>query len=338
MLCPDWSLPGPLLALWPFRMDVWRDQARPIQRQLTDFLVQVQAHQPVLMGVHPRELSRASRFLPASIQTVPLRYNDAWPRDIGPVWTQTPAGIQAHDFQFSAWNGLYPNMAADQTFVRELCARFGWRRQAHQMVLEGGAVSGNGDGVVCWSRSSIERNNGLSGASSYVRDRLQKSLEKTIHATHHLWFNSTYAADETGGHVDNMAQFLAPDLLAIDANVLESDAATLAQLPSSIKILELPPTCSFQPRPNFFSSVQRSPGVMRRGSQPLLASYVNFVRTPTAVFVPQFGRADDAEAVRIICSAVPHLAVVPVVADEMIAGGGGPHCMTLPLPLLHRPA
>lgn len=338
MLCPDWSLPGPLLALWPFRIDVWREQARPIQRQLTDFLVEVQAHHPVLMGVHPRELSRASRFLPTTIQTIPLRYNDAWPRDIGPVWTQTPSGIQAHDFQFSAWNGLYPNMAADQTFVRELSARFGWRRIAHQTILEGGAVNSNGAGVVCWSRSSIERNNGLNGASSVARSRIQQALEKTINATHHLWFNSTYSADETGGHVDNMAQFLTPEWLAIDTNVRQSDAAILAQLPTSIKILELPPTCSFQPSPGLFSSVQRRAGVMRRGSKPLLSSYVNFVRTPTAVFVPQFGRADDAEAVRLIRSAVPHLVVVPVAADEMIAGGGGPHCMTLALPLLHRPA
>lgn len=336
MLCPDWSLQGPLLALWPFRIDVWREQARPIQTQLTEFLLQVQEHQSVLVGVHPREFIRARQFLPTSIATFPIRYNDAWPRDIGPLWTHSAAGFRAHDFQFSAWNGLYPNSRADQRFVRDLCARFGWRREVHQQVLEGGAVSTNGAGVICWSRRSIERNNGMSSARLTVKQGLQHALEGAFKASYQLWFDAAHDADETGGHMDNLAQFLTPELLAVDARVAIADAVALQRLPATIKLLELPPAVALQPRWQDFASVQRRRGVMRRGIQPLLASYVNFVRTPTAVFVPQFGLVDDADALLRIKSALPQLSIVPVAANEMIAGGGGPHCMTLPLPSIIR--
>ncbi|HET8817204.1 MAG TPA: agmatine deiminase family protein [Pseudidiomarina sp.] len=336
MLCPDWQLEGPLLALWPYRIDVWREHARPIQTQLTDFLLQVQVHHPVLVGVHPRELVRARRFLPMSIPLVPIRYNDAWPRDIGPIWTHSAAGFCAHDFRFSAWHGLYPNSHDDQRFVRDLCAHFGWQRRTHPQVLEGGALSTNGTGIVCWSRRSIERNNGISKASLMTKQRLQQSFESVIVGQQHLWFETAHAADETGGHIDNIAQFLAPDILAIDADMSATEARTLQQLPSNIQLVELPPTTTIQPLRQDFGTVQRRRGVMPRGIQPLLASYINFVRTPTAVFVPQFGLTTDAEAVRRIKSALPQLTTVPVAANEMIAGGGGPHCLTLPLPALTR--
>lgn len=334
MLCADWELEGPLLALWPFRLDVWREQAQPIQAQLTDFLLQVQPHQPVLMGVHPREMHRARRYLPQSIQQFPIQYNDAWPRDFGPLWTRTISGVVAHDFAFSAWHGLYPDFRLDQTFCRQLCARFGWQRKSHQQILEGGAVTTNGAGIIGWNRRSIERQNKRLGPSANRTSHWYRQLENKLAAEHNLWIDYADAADETGGHMDNVAQFLTADLLAVDALARREVTNRLSTIPTPVQLLELPAAPKIQPNAQQYIQVQRRPNVKQRGVAPLLASYVNFVRTATAVFVPQFGIDEDREAVDAIRTAVPQLAVIPVMATEMIAGGGGPHCLTTPLPPL----
>src|SRR5690554_546967 len=116
-LVADWHLSGPLLCLWPFRDDVWREHGVPAQRQLLALWEQLSPHYPILFGVRPELFKAVRQQLPSELALFSTRYNDAWPRDIGPLWCYSDrTQITAHTFSFSAWHGLYPDYRDDQKF------------------------------------------------------------------------------------------------------------------------------------------------------------------------------------------------------------------------------
>ncbi|KFZ30284.1 hypothetical protein IDSA_11055 [Pseudidiomarina salinarum] len=341
MLLADWQLKGPLLALWPARADVWREQGVPAQRQLLELLLTVQPFHPVVLGVTPRELTRARASVPAAVPLFPISYNDAWPRDIGPLWCQ-PAFQQspvAQGFGFNAWGGLYQDHQHDRQFARGLARQLGIGYQADKLVLEGGAVSHDGQGtLIVHSRSVMRNNPGLR------KTQIEHKLKQLLGVQQIHWLNWAHPDDETGGHVDNQMLFADEDSLVCacppkesafyDAYLKETDA--VRQLRNSrgqcYRIIELP-----QPEPLWlpaerFITVRRQAGVRRRGDQAILPSYVNFIRLPRAILVPQFGLDTDSEALATMRQAFPQLQVSGVAASEFIMAGGGPHCMTLNLP------
>lgn len=340
MLLADWQLKGPLLALWPTRADVWREQGRPAQQQLLELLLAVQKIHPVLLGATPRDLIRVSSTIPAQLPLIPINYNDAWPRDIGPLWCQPPLqGLVAQGFGFTAWGGLYQEHQHDRQFGRGLARQLGVRYQADALVLEGGAITHDGQGTVIVHARSVERNN-----PQLRRSQLEHKLKQLLGVQQVHWLEWAHPADETGGHVDN--QMLFADERSLVCACPAADSPFYLHYQNAIdavrqlrtvdeqhyRIIELPQPEPLAVPPEYFVTVRRQAGVKRRGEQPVLPSYVNFIRLPRAILVPQFGLDTDQQALAIMQSAFPRLQVSGIAASEFIMAGGGPHCMTLNLP------
>lgn len=344
-LLADWQLSGPLLILWPFRDDVWREQGLPAQQQLIDIYQRFSAITatvpPVLFGVHPDNLAQAKKLLPSDAGLIAIRYNDAWSRDIGPLWVRSTATqVIAHGFQFSAWHGLYPDMVDDQAFASRLAECLRLPLQTHrQFVLEGGAISTDGAGSAIVHSASVKRNN-----ANWTLAEMAVYLHQHLNLQRILWLDFANPHDETGGHADNHAQFLAEDTIvcslpAEDSELFAAYAAQLEKIRSWRRPNQQPYRIVILPQPEpvvveslEFSSVRAAVGVLPRGQQPLLASYVNFVRHGNIVLLPQFGCADDQRALEILATAAPQLTILPVPVTELIKAGGAIHCMTLPLP------
>jgi agmatine deiminase len=327
----DWQLTGPLLALWPFRQDVWPQQGRPAQQQLLQLLQAIQPHHPVLLAVPPRLYATVRHQVGAEIPLIMLPYNDAWPRDFGPLWLQhkLSARTRALQFDFHAWQGLYPDYQADQRFTGALTRLLCCPLSKQTLVLEGGAITTNGDGVAIVNAVSVQRNNPAMRLS-----QIRAQLTKHLGLRHIFWLHEAHPADETGGHIDNQIQFvdshtlvhaIAPDLLA----PLQQQFA-LAGL--HYRWLAVPLAQTVPPNAHEFHSVSRRNGVLVRGQRPLLASYVNFIRVADALLLPQFGLPSDRPTLTILRQQLPQLRVIGVAADEFIKAGGGPHCVTLNIP------
>lgn len=341
MLLADWQLTGPLLTLWPFRNDVWREHGQPAQRQLIAFAEQLQSHHPLWFGIHPTQLEAAQRVLPDYIPCLPIAYNDAWARDIGPLWTQHrgTGRLIAHGFQFSAWHGLYPDFRDDQLFAEAFAQRCHVSFKYHAMVLEGGAITTDGAGTAIVHGASILRNN-----SRWSRPELTHFFAEQLGLQQVFWLDFAHPADETGGHVDNQIQFLTADTLVLsmprpDGLYVEHYQAQLERAQSwrncagqSYRIIQVPQPEPIQPVAAEYVSIQPSKDVFPRGVHPLLASYVNFVRVGDVVVVPTFGIDSDADALAALRNAAPELTVIGVAADEFIKAGGALHCMTLHTP------
>ncbi|RUO47086.1 agmatine deiminase family protein [Pseudidiomarina donghaiensis] len=338
-LLADWQLSGPLFVLWPFRDDVWRDNGRPAQQQLMSLAARLQAHtsdQELLFGVHPNIPCEPVTQQPL----LQIRYNDAWPRDIGPLWVRDNNRVVAHGFKFSAWHGLYLDTRDDQAFAAQLCQQLGVAFRNHpDLVLEGGAISTDGAGVAVVHGVSVMRNN-----PQWSRSDIEKYLIEHLKLSHVYWLDFAHPADETGGHTDNQVQFLAENIVVCALPIPSSslfehyqcqlDAMKLWRNAKGqpYKIVILPQPEAIMPNASEYHSVRAVPGVFPRGQRALLASYVNLVRGANYVLLPQFNLAEDTEALATLRAALPSVTVIPVHADEFIKAGGAIHCMTLGLP------
>ncbi|PHR66054.1 MAG: hypothetical protein COA51_03300 [Idiomarina sp.] len=339
-LLADWQLNGPLLALWPFRNDVWRDNGEPAQRQLLQLAERLQPYQNIVIGVHPDQYDAVQQRISNQFSLFSMKYDDAWPRDIGPLWARSDTQtLVAHGFKFSAWHGLYPNFHDDQLFAERLAHQLNVTYRAHDLVFEGGAISTDGAGTAVIHGVSVIRNNPTWSALD-----IETYLKAELQITHLYWLHFAHPADETGGHADNQVQFLDANTIVVSlpntASSLTDDYIQQLEVARRwtnakgelFKVIVVPQPEAITPVLSEYQSIREQAGVLPRGKAPLLASYVNFVRTGNVVLVPQFGLDTDAEALAILRRSAPQLTIIGAAADEFIKAGGALHCMTLPTP------
>lgn len=347
-LLPEWEPNLELLALWPFRHDVWRERAQPAQQQVIELLQQaLQLGQQVWLGVHPRYLLQAYATVPSNLQTriVPLSYGDSWARDLVPLWlcgAGTRAGRpQALHYQFDAWQGLYPLSTADDGFGQRLAARLGLCVRTQTPVFEGGNLTHDGQGFGLMV---------LPNANDKVRQRWRQHAHRQWGIRELHFVNSDVTGDETGGHIDNLVLFVnantamvigaahcAPEHQALVTEVQQL-VAQWQQAQAGRQVIELPALQWLPTSAASMASIRRQRGVLPRTAQRrYLASYVNCVVLQQSVLVPQFGLPTDSVALAALQQQLTGYQVVPIAADEMVLGGGGPHCMTALIPAGLRP-
>jgi agmatine deiminase len=249
------------------------------------------------------------------------RYGDVWLRDTGPLVMQDGVRQVAMRFGFNGWGGKYL-MEGDQEIGAELAASVGLPVETRDWILEGGALDGDGNGLVATTEQCLlnpNRNPMLSRADLEVRLARDLGFERV------LWLGDGLINDHTDGHVDNLARFVAPGVLALpratgadDPNAaIYADARTRAEA-FGVSVREVP-----------------SPGrVTGEGGRIEPASYMNFCITTKLVVVPTYGTTHDAEGVAAISELFPDREVIGILADAVLAGGGSFHCASQQLPRL----
>lgn len=336
-LLADWQLQGPLLALWPYRTDVWRAAARHAQHAILEMLQRVAPYHPVQIGIHPPELQRALLRIPPQLEWTPLRYDDSWVRDSGPQFKAEFGRYAAVAGEFDGWQGVHSVYQRDRSVSRQLSHRFAYAQQNLPFVFEGGMLTHDGNGTAIVHARSLRSRN-----PQWRQEQLERRLKLTLSLQRVIWIETNLRYDETGGHVDNQLQFLSGDTIAY---ALSSDDPNWNQevqrmqqqsWAKAYRWLQLPTTQSVLGNRRVYVDITKNRGVRERGHEPHLASYVNCIRLPQALVVPQFAvpqcQQDNQRALKLLSAHFTELPIVPVDATEMIRGGGGPHCLSLVLP------
>ncbi len=263
--------------------------------------------------------ARAAALCSAKVVLETRRFGDVWLRDTGPLVVQDTAGTQhAMRFGFNGWGGKYL-MDGDQEIGAELAASAGLQVHMADWILEGGAVDGDGTGLVATTEQCLlnpNRNPHL------CRADLETRLHRDLGYNRVLWLGDGLINDHTDGHVDNLARFVAPNTLALpratgadDPNaMIYADAKTRAES-AGVIVREVP-----------------SPGRVENAGRVEPASYMNFAITSRLVVVPTYGTAYDADGVAAIAELFPDRETVGVLADAVLAGGGSFHCSSQQMP------
>jgi len=323
----EWSAHERCLMAWPARTELWGPHAAAARAEYAATANAIAAFEPVTMVAAPGQAAAVRAACSAAVDVVEIPIDDSWLRDSGPIVVLDAQGQRAGvDFQFNAWGEKFLPFDRDAAVAQALLAELGIPRVASAMVLEGGAITVDGEGTLITTEQCLlnpNRNPGM------TRQQIEAELRRTLGVQVIIWLPwGGYEDRDTDGHVDGVCTYVRPGvvlaqtcedranpnfpLMAENLEVLRSarDAAGRA-----LEIVELPQIPYFE-----------------LGGDTLMTSYPNFYIANGAVIVPTADHPLDADALAIIAGAFPDREVVGVPSRVIAYGGGGTHCITQQLP------
>ncbi|MSQ94702.1 MAG: agmatine deiminase family protein [Gemmataceae bacterium] len=251
-----------------------------------------------------------------------------WTRDSGPIFVRHADGkLAITDWHFNAW-AKYDNWKNDDQVPARLNKHLrlkSWQPKCkgRRVVLEGGSIDVNGQGLLLTTEECL-----LSPIQARNPDLTRADIERTLGdylgIKKVLWLGNGIAGDDTHGHIDDLARFVAPRTIVTvveqsqaDPNYepLQENLRRLQAL-TDLEIVELP-----MPTPLHFKG------------QRLPISYANFYIANGVVLMPTFNDPADRIALGILAELFPTRRVVGIHAVDLVWGLGTLHCMTQQQPV-----
>jgi agmatine deiminase len=333
---------------WPERPDNWRLGAKPAQEAYAAVAEAIAGSEPVTMAVSDAQFENCRAMLPSEVRVVEVSTDDAWIRDTGPTFVVDGKGRRRGvDWRFNAWGGteggLYFPWDRDDRVAAKVLEIEGDGRYRAPIVLEGGAIHVDGEGTVLTTEECLLNPNRNPERS---REQIERVLLDYLGAEKVIWLGAGAFADETDGHVDNLACFARPGVVLLTWSDDEDDP----QHPSSrdarerleaatdargrpLEVVLLPSPGPLQISAEEAQGVDEAEGtVTRSAGDRLAASYVNFYLGNSRIVYPLLDPRHDEEAAVILRRAFREREVVGVPAREILLGGGNIHCITQQVP------
>lgn len=310
---------------FPWNPDEWGnpETLHRAQEQICAFVDAVRANggeeQVRLVCNDEASAAHAQSLLTSDANVVVERIGDVWLRDTGPICVIDGSGKRSlADFHFNGWGGKY-EMPGDEDIGARLAATTTLPCVSVPLIFEGGAVDTDGTGLFVTTEDCLlnpNRNPGLD------KRQIETLLAGSLGLTDMLWLGDGLVNDHTDGHVDNLARFVAPGVIAIPEASTDDDpnAAIYADAAARAKAHGL----TVAPMP--------SPGRVERDNDVIPASYMNFYIGNAAVIVPIYSRPNDAAALDALRPFFPDREVVGLPSDAILAGGGSFHCTSQQMP------
>ncbi len=331
---------------WPHHEPDWPGKLAPIPWVYAEIARALAEREAVEILCHDeavREDARAKlaahhvRMERVRLHLVP---NDrVWLRDSAPTFVHDArGGVALANWRFNAW-AKYANHRKDARVGAAIERITGLPRvlpcrpargaaivrsagdgasDAERVVLEGGSIDANGAGRLLTTEECLlskvqERNPGLTRAG------YERVFADALGVRETIWLGEGCVGDDTHGHVDDIARFVARDtvVLAYEADPADENharsrdnAERLAKV-RGLRVVKLP-----YPRPVMMDGVR------------LPASYANFYVANGLVLVPTFNDPNDRVALTILAKCFPRRSIVGIHAVDLVWGLGTLHCLT----------
>lgn len=322
----EWA---PHRAMWlgfPSHAALWREDLSEAQAEvaaLARALAGPGGERVRLLTGHPDGEAAAREMLGdvAGVEIVPGRFGDIWLRDTGPIFGRGDDGALAQAFRFNGWGGKY-QLEHDDEVAAQIGQASGVRLELHDFILEGGAVDHDGEGTILTTDQCLLNRNRNPGWTAQTAER---ALGDALGARKVLWLGDGLLNDHTDGHVDNLARFVAPGVVACpiawgrgdpNAEVYDATARRLSDMTDAagrgLEVARIP-----------------SPGFVDDGEgKPAPASHMNFLIANKAVLVPIYEDQPGEFAVQALEHLFPDREVIGLPSRAILTGGGSFHCIT----------
>lgn len=325
----EWEPQEAVWLSWPVNESLWPGRRGEIEGTFARLAALLAASVEVRINAVGEAHARIRGCLdaagadPRAVVLYPHPTNDVWCRDHGPTFVLEDAGarLAAIDWTFNAWGGKFLPWNNDDAVAARMAAAAGADRRRRRLVCEGGAIEVDGQGRLLTTASVLLNANRNPGWS---RAAVEEELRSSLGAEEITWLPGGLVGDDTDGHIDTLARFMAPGV-TLAASPAEggdpADHAVLAKnrrllLDAGLEVVDLP-----QPAP------VAGPAGWREAHLP--ATYANFFVTNGAVVLPTYGQAEaDDRAAGVVADCFPGRQVVGFDCRGFLIEGGAVHCLT----------
>ena len=185
--------------------------------------------------------------------------------------------------------------------------------------------------------------------SEELRAYMDEHLKEYLGVEKVIWVKEGIDPEETNGHIDDVATFIAPGVMACIWTddpaypFYEQCHAAYETLSSAVdakgrklKVYKLPMPVNplFMDQASCDTIDADENAEPRVADEPLIASYMNYLVTNHGVIVPQYGDENDALAVETLQKIYDEVwgegvyTCVGVQSEQVVYGGGNIHCIT----------
>jgi agmatine deiminase len=331
---------------WPHQAEDWPGKLPAIVWVYTEIVKKLAAHEPISLFVQNQRIEAGAKDALGKagvdlgrIEFLRYATDRTWMRDIAPSFVKSPDGVAMVDWAFNGW-AKYGNFQRDDRVPARIAQHRKMRRfvptargragnpDPTPVVLEGGSIDCDGEGTMLTTEECLldevqQRNPGLD------RQALEALFSEYLGVRKVLWLGRGIAGDDTHGHVDDLARFVAPGIVVIahEPNPRDANYAPLAENLERLQnmtdargrrltVVKLP-----MPAPLVFDGVR------------LPASYANFYIANGIVLVPTFNDPSDGRALGILSELFPQRQVIGIHAVDLVWGLGTLHCLSHEEPL-----
>lgn len=324
----EWEPQSATWLSWPSNPALWPGHYDLIPAKFAEFAAAISRFQPVRINAAGKLRAEAERELKAAkadlsvIELIDIATDDVWCRDHGPIFVKNDQSgeLALTDWEFHGWGGKFA-ASLDNQVPGKIAQHLGVKKFSYPFELEGGGIEVSGDGLLLTTEAVQNNPNRATGRDDAA---FHTAIKAGLAIDEILWIGEGLANDDTDGHIDNLARFVAPRTLLA---VVEADKSSPNHAPlqanlrrlremrvrghQKLEVLELP-----------------LPPAIRLAGRDLPPSNANFLIVNGGVLVPLYGQAADDRAMGIIGECFPGRKVVGLDCRVLLIEGGALHCLS----------
>jgi len=355
----EWEPHAATLLAWPANTSDWPGKFQPIPWVFAEIARHMLPGERICLAVQSAaQEARARRVLKragadsTAITFVQTPLDRGWMRDISPCFVLCPErGLTAVRFGFNGW-AKYDNFARDAAWAGHIARLLGMHTvdatspsradskpgggdaASMRVVLEGGAIDGNGRGSLLTTEECLLDPRAQVRNPGFSRANYEDVFRRCLGVTNVIWLGAGIAGDDTHGHVDDLCRFVTEDTVVLcqEPNPRDANHRPLAENHERLKSA----TLENGRRLNIIPLPMPAPVIF--DGQRLPASYANFYIANGAVLVPTFNDPLDRIALGVLAEVFPHRRVVGIHARDLVWGLGTIHCLTHEVPVSNATA
>ena len=335
-LPPEWWPQSAAMLTWPHANGDWGDQIERVEQVFINLARAISARQKLIISVADEAIEPLKSLLSnadATMERISIyaaQSNDIWVRDHGPLTVLKNDQPHLLDFQFNGWGGKY-QADMDNAITRRLHLQSVFGESSIQTiprVIEGGAIEVNGAGALLTTANCLSlrsRNPGITEAA--LEDLFADWFGcRKIHWLRH----GHLEGDDTDGHIDTLARFCSPTLIAYQSCDDEDDPhyAPLQAMAQELRKLR-----DTQGKPYKLCALPFPKPMTNAQGDRLPAGYANFLIINGAVLVPTYNDPADIKAAAKLAECFPAHEIVTIDCCALVEQYGSLHCATMQLPL-----
>ena len=326
----EWEPQTAVWLSWPHKRASWPGFFRPIPYKFAEIVTRISQFEEVRINIAKPLQKRAWSLIEkagADLSKVTLYdhpTNDAWCRDHGPIFVKNDKSgeVALTDWDYNAWGDKYPPYDLDNKIPPSIAKKLGLRRFEKKMVLEGGSIDVNGDGLLLTTEACLLHKN---RNPSLTKEQIEQNLRDYLGVHTILWLGDGIIGDDTDGHIDDLSRFFRADgiVTVVETNKRDKNYKILQENLERLHALRTPAGKKFKiaelpmPKPSFCDG------------QQLPASYANFLIINGAVLMPAFRQPKkDDEALDVLAACFPDREIIPIDCLDLVWGLGTLHCIS----------